>query len=126
MYRIIRSSDGESIGMTETPNYIKQAENGCYVLCPEPEASGIAFEGERYHLYGRDEIPDAESVMLVPVDAGVELGGTNANVETLKADLATTDDTAIELYEKQLDQEEINAEQDEALIQLFEMIGGKK
>lgn len=34
MFRIIK--DGGSVGMTEAPTYIKQAENGCYVLCPEP------------------------------------------------------------------------------------------
>ena len=33
MYRIIK--DGANIGLTENLNYIKQAENGCYVLCPE-------------------------------------------------------------------------------------------
>ena len=44
MFRIIR--DGESVGMTEAPNYIKLTENGSYNLCPEPEASGIVFEGK--------------------------------------------------------------------------------
>lgn len=41
MFRIIK--DGASIGLTENLNYIKQAENGCYVLCPEPDASGIVL-----------------------------------------------------------------------------------
>ena len=51
MFRIIK--DGASIGLTENLNYIKQAENGCYVLCPEPDASGIVFGGTVYHLLGR-------------------------------------------------------------------------
>ena len=38
MFRIIK--DGVSIGMTETPNYIKQAENGCYVLRSEERRVG--------------------------------------------------------------------------------------
>ena len=122
MYKII--NDRGCLGMTEAPTYIKRAENGCFILCPEPEASGIAFEGERYHLYGRDEIPDVESVMLVHVDAGAELDGTNAEVMALREDLATTDEAAIELYEGQLAQQEINAAQDDALIELYELIGG--
>lgn len=47
MYRIIK--DGANIGLTENLNYIKQAENGCYVLCPEHDASGIVFAGTVYH-----------------------------------------------------------------------------
>jgi len=59
--------------MTEAPTYIKQAENGCYILCPEPEASGIAFAGAPYRLLGR-EAPEGmdslETVMLDETDAG--------------------------------------------------------
>lgn len=71
MFRINR--DGACIGMTEAPNYIKQAQNGSYVLCPEPEASGIAFNGVVYHLLGRDPLGDAETVMLEETDAGTEI-----------------------------------------------------
>lgn len=45
MFRIIK--DGANIGLTENLNYIKQAENGCYVLCPERDASGIVLKGHR-------------------------------------------------------------------------------
>lgn len=38
MYKLSRN--GESLGMTEALTYIKTAANGCYVLCPEPRASG--------------------------------------------------------------------------------------
>ena len=71
MFRINR--DGECIGMTEAPNYIRQAENGSYILCPEPEASGIAFAGNVYHLLGREELEGAETVMLEETDAGTEI-----------------------------------------------------
>ena len=67
MFRIIK--DGGSVGMTEAPTYIKQAENGCYVLCPEPEASGIAFGNTVYHLAGREAIEGAETVALEHIDA---------------------------------------------------------
>ena len=33
MFKITK--DGATVAMTEAPNYIKQAENGCFVLCPE-------------------------------------------------------------------------------------------
>ncbi len=71
MYRIIK--DGVSVGMTETPNYIRQQENGCYALCPEPLAAGIAFEGAVYHLSGRDGLEGVETVILQKTDAGTEI-----------------------------------------------------
>ena len=73
MFTITRTSNGERIGMTETPTYIKQAENGCYNLCPEPEASGIVFAGTAYHLLGREGMEDMETVMLEETDAGAEI-----------------------------------------------------
>ena len=71
MFRI--SKDGASLGMTEAPNYIKQAENGCYNLCPEPEASGIVFEGKVYHLLDRPTLEGVDTVMLEETDAGTEI-----------------------------------------------------
>ena len=73
MFRITNTRDGKSLGMTEAPNYITKAENGSYVLCPEPEASGIAFAGTPYRLLGR-EAPEGmeglDAVMLEETDAG--------------------------------------------------------
>ena len=45
-------------------------------------------------------------------------------VTDLEDALAATDETAIELYEAMAAQEEINTAQDDALIEIFEMIGG--
>ena len=75
MFRITKN--GVSIGMTEAPNYIRKAENGSFVLCPEPEASGIAFAGVQYHLLGRPELPNLETVMLEATDAGAEIVKTS-------------------------------------------------
>ena len=77
MYRITRANNGESLGMTEAPTYIKQHENGCYVLCPEPEASGIAFAGKVYHMLGRTAMEGVDTVMLEEVDAGDEIVKAN-------------------------------------------------
>lgn len=71
MYRITRG--GASLGMTEAPTYIKQAPNGCLVLCPENEAMGIAYEGKVYGLLGREGVPDAPTIMLEQVDGGREI-----------------------------------------------------
>ena len=75
MFRIIK--DGANLGLTENLNYIKQAENGCFVLCPEQDASGIVFEGNPYHLLGRNPLEGVETVMVERVDAGTELGKAN-------------------------------------------------
>ena len=71
MFKITKN--GASIGMTEAPNYIKQSRNGSYVICPEPEASGIAFNGVVYHLLGRTPMEGLETVMLEETDAGAEI-----------------------------------------------------
>ena len=59
MFRIIKN--GASIGLTENLNYIKQAENGCYVLCPEPDASGIVYKCVQNHTSQADWTPDTAS-----------------------------------------------------------------
>lgn len=49
---------------------------------------------------------------------------TEERLAALEEQLAQADDTAIELYEMQMEQEAINAAQDDALIEIYEMIGG--
>ena len=72
MFKITK--DGATVAMTEAPNYIKQAGNGCFVLCPEAEATGIAHNGTVYHLLGRPDMAGAEiTVMLEETDAGAEI-----------------------------------------------------
>ena len=57
--------------------YIKRAENGCLVLCLEPDAEGIAYAGKVYHLEGRPDMDGAETVSLERVDAGAEISKAN-------------------------------------------------
>ena len=52
--KIIKASDGTVLALTEDVTYIKKADNGCYILCPEPDASGISYAGTPYHLLDRD------------------------------------------------------------------------
>ena len=76
MIKIIK--DGTSLGMTEAPTYVRQAENGCFVLCREAEATGITHNGTVYHLLGREALEGAESVILEAADAGAEIQGDRA------------------------------------------------
>lgn len=95
MYKLSRN--GESLGMTEALTYIKTAANGCYVLCPEPEASGIVFAGVVYHLPGRPELAGTDTVAVEVVDAGTELKAVNDTV-TATAKLSGQMQAATRLY----------------------------
>ena len=68
MYRIVK--DGTELALIEAPNYVRRAGNGCFVLCREEEAAGIAYNGTVYHLLGREELEETESVILEAADAG--------------------------------------------------------
>lgn len=78
MFKILKG--GTQLGMTEALSYIKKAKNGCYVLCSEPEASGIVFSGTPYQLAGRPEMGDVETVTVEEADAGAELQLVNHTV----------------------------------------------
>lgn len=71
MYEIRK--DGAAIALTEKVNYIRQHENGFYVLCDEKEAQGIAVNGTAYHLLNRPGMEGLDTVFIVEVDAGGEL-----------------------------------------------------
>lgn len=71
MYQIIKG--GAVLALTEAPNYIKTSESGAFVLCQEADAQGIAYAGEAYHLLGRPELEDRETVTISETDAGVEI-----------------------------------------------------
>lgn len=72
MYKIIEN--GDTLAMTEAPTYVRRADNGCFVLCAEAEATGIAHAGAVYHLMGRPDLEGAAAtVMLEDTDAGEEI-----------------------------------------------------
>lgn len=83
MFKIINPDTGAYIGMTDSPVFIKQHENGCFILCPEPEAQGISFEGAVYQLQDRPSMDGVDkTAMLEAVDAGAAL----AQVQQTAAD----------------------------------------
>ena len=94
MYRIVK--DGDVIGLTERPNYIRLQDNNSYGLCPACDAQGIVYEGTIYHLIGRDELPDVESISLEQVDAGSVLLDNQAAVA---ANAAAIDDIIVSMLE---------------------------
>lgn len=73
MYRIVK--DGAALALIEAPTYVRQAGNGCFVLCQEDQATGIAYGGTVYHLLGREAVEGAESVILEETDAGRRSSG---------------------------------------------------
>lgn len=80
--KIIKASDGTVLALTEDVTYIKKADNGCYILCPEPDASGISYAGMPYHLLDRDPMgDDLESVILEPTDIGGWIMEAKAAIE---------------------------------------------
>ena len=82
MFKIIKASDGTVLALTEDVTYIKKADNGCYILCPEPDASGISYAGTPYQLLDRDPMgDDLESVMLEPTDIGGWIMEAKAAIE---------------------------------------------
>lgn len=78
MYKIV-GADGAQLGYTEKPTYIRKSKNGCYVMCGEPDATGIAHNGTPYHLFGREALDELDDVMLTLTDGGA----VSADVETL-------------------------------------------
>ena len=68
MYEIRK--DGALLALTEQVNYIRLHPDGFYLLCPEAEAQGVAVSGTPYHLMGRDEMPECETVVVQGTDAG--------------------------------------------------------
>ena len=84
--KIIKASDGTVLALTEDVTYIKKADNGCYILCPEPDASGISYAGTPYQLLDRDPMgDDLESVMLEQTDIGSWVTETQTAIEDADA-----------------------------------------
>lgn len=114
MYKII-TPVGETM-TTEKPNYIRMHSNGCFILCPREKAEGVAYGGTPYLF--------KDGTICYEEDGGRTIDQLTAENEELKAHLAETDEVAIDLYEAGLTQEAVNAEQDEAIIEIYEMMEG--
>lgn len=70
MYQIIRISDGEKIGITDSIRYIKLGKSGSYATAKKEDAIGVAYNGTAYNLHGYNEIEGASSVVVSEIDSG--------------------------------------------------------
>ena len=71
MFRIFEN--GTEIGVADKLNFIKKADNGCFVLCTEEDAQGIAFNGEAFTLGTNGGIENAREVQFCEVSTAVEV-----------------------------------------------------
>lgn len=95
MYEIRK--DGALLALTEQVNYIRLHPDGFYLLCPEAEAQGVAVAGTPYHLMGRDEMPECETVLVQETDAGRVLREEQAKTAA-EARLTGQMQAAVKLY----------------------------
>jgi hypothetical protein len=95
MFRITK--DGAALAMTEAPTYVRRHENGCFVLCAEAEAEGVAHAGVVYHLLGRPEMEGVETAALERVDAGAEIKDAQTAIDDLVVASLGTDTTIGEM-----------------------------
>lgn len=124
MFCIINKTTGRRIGMTDKINFIKRSpDTGCFISATEDDAIGIAYKGKPYNIRDLKEIEDVDSVIIQEFDSGFTVEDIKSREETIRKQLAETDEAAIELYEANMMLEQANAEQDEAIIEIYEMMG---
>ena len=82
MYRIIKI-DGTELGVTDSVNYIKISENGCFTNATAEDAVGVAFNSVAYNLVGHNEIEEADTVVVSKVDGGYEIKSHQTAIEGL-------------------------------------------
>lgn len=99
MYRIINFDTGEEIGITEYPNYILLGKNGCYQMCDEKDAQGVAFESTPYNLVNKDSMGDLPAVVVRKVDAGSEVDALKAENKSLSDQLTQSQLALCDVYE---------------------------
>lgn len=82
MYRIIKI-DGTELGITDTINYIKIGESGCFTIAGKDDAIGVAYQSVPYNLVGHDYIEGADTVVVSIIDGGAEVNGLLNTINVL-------------------------------------------
>lgn len=62
LYQFFKKADNKNLGIDAEPNWIYLQENGYYALCDFEHCEGVAIDNIPYHLEGRKELPDLETV----------------------------------------------------------------
>ena len=97
MYRIIMM-DGTEMAVVDKVEWIKIGQSGSYTPAKgRGDAIGIAYKSVAYNLHGFDLIPEAETVMVVEIDAGEyvkEISKNTANIDyiSMMADIDLPED----------------------------------
>lgn len=82
MFRIIKI-DGTELGITDSVNYIKISEDGCFTNATSQDAIGVAFNSIAYNLIGHTDIDGAETVIVSAIDGGAEVGSLANTINIL-------------------------------------------
>lgn len=82
MYRIIKI-DGTELGITDSVNYIRYGDNGCFTPATREDAIGVAFKSVAYNLVGHEDIEGAGTVVVSEIDGGQELKSHQTTIESL-------------------------------------------
>lgn len=82
MFRIIKI-DGTELGITDSVNYIKISEDGCFANATSQDAIGVAFNSIAYNLIGHTDIDGAETVIVSAIDGGAEVGSLANTINIL-------------------------------------------
>ena len=86
MYKVIKVETETLLTIAEGLNYINLADNGCFVLCDESAAIGVAIDGTVYHILGRNKLTDdAEDVIILQFDTGGWAMTTNKALNDIDA-----------------------------------------
>ena len=99
---------------TEEKPIIVQSLNDCEIWCGDSNFESNYTAAQR-KAYGKVTVEDDGQPEPPPT--------TEQRVSDLEEQLVQADETAIALYESQQEQETINAQQDEALMEIYEMLG---
>ena len=82
MYRIIKI-DGTELGITDSVNYIRYGDGGCFTTATRKDAIGVAFKSVAYNLVGHEDIEGADTVVVSEIDGGAVMAKQGGLVDDL-------------------------------------------
>lgn len=85
MFRLYDTNNNK-LGTTDKLNYIRRHDNGCFVLCAEQEATGIAHNGVVYKLPASAQLEGCPEIHIAEVDSAVEI---ESNTEVMSITFVT-------------------------------------
>lgn len=123
MYKITLVGTGENIGMTEAIIYIRlNVKNGCYIMCDEKEAQGVAFASTPYNLFGKESMGDLPTVIVTEVDGGLEFEALKAENKSLSTQLTDSQLALCDVYEQLVNSKQQVTETQLALCDVYEQL----